>query len=91
MNVRHPYCVLHSFSIKNIFYHKMELRLFYFYMAKYKNYPKKPTKLGSGHVTVQVVFKNTINLTKTFPQSLPNSKNSTVTVKIFKNIKWCQN
>ena len=32
MNVRHPNGkgVLHSFSIKNIFYDKMELRLFHF-------------------------------------------------------------
>ena len=30
MNVRHPLRVLHSFSIKNIFYEKMNLRLFYF-------------------------------------------------------------
>ena len=29
MNVRHPMGVLHSFSIKNIFYDKMDLRLFY--------------------------------------------------------------
>ena len=30
MNVRHPMGVLHSFSIKNIFYDKIDLRLFYF-------------------------------------------------------------
>ena len=29
MSVRHPQGVLHSFSIKNIFYDKMDLRLFY--------------------------------------------------------------
>ena len=34
MNVRHLYGVLHSFSIKNIFYGKMDLRLFYFDIAK---------------------------------------------------------
>ena len=28
--VRHPMGVLNSFSIKNVFYNKMELRLFYF-------------------------------------------------------------
>ena len=33
MNVRHPMGVLHSFSIKNIFYDKMDLRLFYFDVA----------------------------------------------------------
>ena len=33
MNVRHPMGVLHSFSIKNIFYDKMDLRLFYFRMT----------------------------------------------------------
>ena len=32
MNVRHPMGVLHSFSIKNIFYDKMDLRLFYFHV-----------------------------------------------------------
>ena len=30
MNVRHPMFVLHSFSIKNIFYDKMNLRVFLF-------------------------------------------------------------
>ena len=30
MNVRHPMSVLHSFTIKNIFYDKMDLELFYF-------------------------------------------------------------
>ena len=30
MNVKHPMGVLHSFSIKNIFYDTMDLRLFYF-------------------------------------------------------------
>ena len=33
MNVRHPKDVLHSFSIKNILYDKMDLRLFYFDVA----------------------------------------------------------
>ena len=31
MNVRHPMGVLHSFSIKTIFYEKMDLRLFNFH------------------------------------------------------------
>ena len=35
MNVRHPKNVLHSFSIKNIFYGKMDLRLFYFDKASF--------------------------------------------------------
>ena len=30
MNVRHSLVVFHSFSVKNIFYDKMDLRLFYF-------------------------------------------------------------
>ena len=30
MNVRPPISVLHSFSIKNVFYGKMDLMLFYF-------------------------------------------------------------
>ena len=30
MNVRHPMGVLHSFSIKNIFYDKIDLKLFLF-------------------------------------------------------------
>ena len=33
MNVRHPIDFLYSFSIKNIFYNKMDLRLFYFDVA----------------------------------------------------------
>ena len=35
MNVRHPMGVLQSFSIKNIFYDKMDLRLFYFGVTIY--------------------------------------------------------
>ena len=35
MNVRHPMGVLPSFSIKNIFYDKMGLRLSYFDKAIY--------------------------------------------------------
>ena len=35
MNGRHPVGVLHSFSIKNIFYDKMDLRLFYFHVMIY--------------------------------------------------------
>ena len=35
-NVRYPMGVLHSFSIKNIFYDKMDLRLFYFDVAIYQ-------------------------------------------------------
>ena len=31
------WCVLHSFSIKNIFYDKMDLRLFYFDVAIFLN------------------------------------------------------
>ena len=34
MNVRHPIGVLRSFPIKNIFYDKMDLRLFYFCMTE---------------------------------------------------------
>ena len=36
MKVRHPMGVLHSFSIKNIFFDKMELRLSYFDVANHK-------------------------------------------------------
>ena len=35
MNVRHPLGVLHSFSIKNIFYDKTDLRLFYIRVTIY--------------------------------------------------------
>ena len=35
MNVRHPNDVLHSISIKNIFYDKMDVRLLYFYETIY--------------------------------------------------------
>ena len=40
MNVRNPMGVLHSFSIKNIFYDKMDVRLFYFDVAKCFNFFK---------------------------------------------------
>ena len=33
MNLNHPMGVLHSFSIKNIFCDKMDLRLFYFHVT----------------------------------------------------------
>ena len=33
MNVRHPQSVLHSFSIKNIFYDETDFRLFYFHVT----------------------------------------------------------
>ena len=36
MNVRHTSGVLHPFSIKNIFYDKMDVRLFYFVVAIYE-------------------------------------------------------
>ena len=36
MNVKHPMGVLHSFSIKNIFCDKIELRLFYFRVTIWK-------------------------------------------------------
>ena len=35
MNVRHAMGVLHLFSINNIFYDKMDLRLFYFHVTIY--------------------------------------------------------
>ena len=37
MNVRHP-CFSHSFSIKNIFFDKMDLRPSYFDVTKYATY-----------------------------------------------------
>ena len=36
MNARHPMGVLHSFSIKSTFYDKMDFRLFYFDVAKWR-------------------------------------------------------
>ena len=36
MNVKHPTGALHSFSIKNIFYDKMDLTVFYFYYFIFK-------------------------------------------------------
>ena len=49
MNVRHPMGVLHSFSVKNISCDKMDLRLFYFDVAKYFSvcYFVIPVKLES--------------------------------------------
>ena len=35
MNVKHPTDVLHSFSIQNIFYDKVDFKLFYFRVAIY--------------------------------------------------------
>ena len=36
MNARHSMSVLHSFSIKNIFYDKMDLSLSYFHVTNCK-------------------------------------------------------
>ena len=45
MNVRHPVGVLYSFSIKNIFYDKTDLKLFYFYATKcYTRWLLKPNR-----------------------------------------------
>ena len=38
MNARHPMGVLHSFSIKNSFYDKMDLRLFCFNVTIYPQF-----------------------------------------------------
>ena len=40
MNVRHPWGVLQLFFIKNIFYDKMDLRLFYFPLTSCQKYSK---------------------------------------------------
>ena len=40
MNVKHSMGALHSFSIKNIFYTKMDLRLFCFQVTMYKQMPQ---------------------------------------------------
>ena len=46
MNIRHPIGVLHLFSIKNIFYDKMELRFFYFDEAIYcSNHASQVTRI----------------------------------------------
>ena len=37
MSIRHPMGVLHSFSIKNIFYDTMNLRLFYFDVTTFQS------------------------------------------------------
>ena len=37
MNARHPYSVLHSFSIKNVLYGKMNIKLFYFHVKIYSS------------------------------------------------------
>ena len=37
MNIRHPMGVLHSFSIKNIFYNKMDVKDFSLYHIIKKN------------------------------------------------------
>ena len=45
MNVKDPMGVLHSFSIKNIFYNKMDLRFFYFHVTKYSRANSKNLEL----------------------------------------------
>ena len=48
MNLSHPMGVLHSFSIRNIFYDKMDVRLFYFHVTKWGNVIQS---LGLLHIT----------------------------------------
>ena len=57
MNARHPVGVLHSFSIKNIFYDKMDLRFFYFDVTIYRKIPKQ---CSSNVSTKNFVFSLTI-------------------------------
>ena len=45
MNVKHPLGVLHSFSIKNFFFDKMDLRIFYFHVMNGKE--KSPPELST--------------------------------------------
>ena len=59
MNLRHPIGVLHSFSIKNIFYDKMYLRIFCFYVTIFSlfisavNSRQWWSKMGSLYDTVE--------------------------------------
>ena len=46
MNERHPLGVVHSFSIKNIFYYKMELQLCYFHVTTYSFSPAKSRRIS---------------------------------------------
>ena len=50
-------CVLHSFSIKNIFYDKMDLRLFYFDVAKWVH-----LKENSSSQKSLFIIENQVNL-----------------------------
>ena len=45
MNVRHPMGFLHSFSIKNIFYDKMDVRLFNFHVTIHILHKKNEKKI----------------------------------------------
>ena len=50
MNVRHPVGVLHSFSIKNIFYDEMVLSAFYFRAIIYFKVTIKTVEKGAKYV-----------------------------------------
>ena len=50
MNVRHLMGVLNSFSLKNIFHNKMDLRLFYFYVTVYS------VKVVPGKLRIKILF-----------------------------------
>ena len=77
MNVRHPMGVLHSFSIKNIFDDKMDLRLFYFDVAIYhtnltvfRSYYQTQIHLGKVNIRLWILYvDNVLNLTTT---QIPN-------------------
>ena len=72
MNARHPQDALNSFSIKNIFYNKMDLRHFYFHVMICINRNKTSAKTV---LLFHQEFRQSIfqQKTKTLPRNSENS------------------
>ena len=89
MNARHPMGVLHSFSIKNIFYDKSNLRLFYFHVTKYDYLCKsilshmvfKLTYLLEQPILLVLYFPFCCSLFQIFPVSVRPSPSHLIKMK----------
>ena len=74
MNARRPMSVLLAFSIKNIFYDKMDLGLFYFRATKYYIATKSRTQKKTTNFNVPFFNANEDNVIQEMGAGQENSK-----------------
>ena len=70
MNIRHPMGALHSFTIKNIFYYKMDLRLFYFNVTSYNQSLQVPFPVNEKTLHLYTCIKDSVYIGKRFALSI---------------------